>query len=62
MKRRQLLDHLKQHDCVLHREGAKHPIYINTSTGKRTTVPRHAEIDNVTARAICKQLGIPPVG
>lgn len=61
MKRRQLLDYLKKHGCVLHREGAKHPVYINTNTGKRTTVPRHVEIDNVTARTICKQLEIPPI-
>lgn len=61
MKRRQLLNHLKKHDCVLHREGSKHPVYINTKTGKQTTVPRHAEIGNIIAREICKQLGIPPV-
>lgn len=59
MKQRQLLDHLKRHGCVLYREGAKHPVYQNTETGKRTTVPRHREIDNTTARSICKQLGIP---
>ncbi|WP_273843188.1 type II toxin-antitoxin system HicB family antitoxin [Rubrobacter calidifluminis] len=28
-------------------------------TGKRTSVPRHTEIDNLTARKICEQLGIP---
>ena len=60
MKRHQLLNHLKKHRCMLHREGAKHPIYQNLRTGKRTTVPRHSEIDNVTARKICSQLGIPP--
>lgn len=60
MKQRQLLNHLKKHGCRLYREGAKHPVYENPATGKRTTVPRHREIDNVTARAICKQLGIPP--
>jgi mRNA interferase HicA len=61
VKQRQLLDHLKKHGCVLHREGAKHPVYVNTTTGKKTAVPRHVEIGNVTAREICKQLGIPPV-
>jgi predicted RNA binding protein YcfA (HicA-like mRNA interferase family) len=60
VKQRQFLKHLKDHDCVLHREGSKHPIYQNTRTGKRTTVPRHREIDNITARKICSQLGIPP--
>ena len=61
MKRRQLLNHLKKHGCVLHREGSKHPVYQNTRTGKRTTVPRHREIDNITARAICDQLEIPRI-
>ena len=28
-------------------------------TGKQTTVTRHREIDNITAREICKQLEIP---
>ena len=35
-------------------------MYRNAATGKRTSIPRHGEIDNVTARKICKQLGIPP--
>jgi len=30
----------------------------NTATGKRTSVPRHAEINDYTAVKICKQLGI----
>jgi mRNA interferase HicA len=60
MKRRQLLDHLADHGCTFRREGSKHSIYQNPRTGKRTTVPRHSEIDNVTARKICSQLGIPP--
>ncbi len=60
MKRQALLKHLKEHDCELRREGARHSIYQNVHTGKRTSVPRHAEIDNTTARKICAQLGIPP--
>lgn len=60
MKRRQLLDHLKAHGCEFFREGSRHSIYRNVSTGKRTSVPRHGEIDNVTARKICDQLGVPP--
>ncbi len=58
MKRRQLLDHLKANGCEFLRSGSNHDIYRNTATGKRTAVPRHGEIDNVTARKICKQLGI----
>ncbi len=60
MKRRQLLDLLAEHGCELLREGNRHSIYRNAATGKRTSVPRHGEIDNLTARKICKQLGIPP--
>ena len=59
MKRRQLLDHLKAQGCELYREGANHSIYRNASTGKRTAVPRHGEIDNIAARKICGQLGVP---
>lgn len=60
MKRRALLQHLKKHGVGLLREGSGHSMYRNAATGKRTAVPRHAEIDNTTARKICKQLGIPP--
>lgn len=60
MKRRALLQHLKEHGCGLFREGSSHSMYRNAATGKRTSVPRHGEIDNITARKICKQLGIPP--
>lgn len=59
MKRRQLLKHLKEHGCGLLREGANHSIYQNDETGAEAPVPRHGEIDNVTARVICKELGIP---
>ncbi|CAN5702703.1 hypothetical protein BH20ACT12_BH20ACT12_09050 [soil metagenome] len=59
MKRRALLKHLKEHGCELRREGTRHSIYQNADTGKRTSVPRHTEIDNTTARKICAQLGIP---
>jgi len=60
MKRRQLIKHLATHGCRFYREGAKHPIFQNEQTGKKTTIPRHTEIDNITARKICSQLGIPP--
>ena len=61
MKRNILIRHLTNHNCQLAREGAKHSIYVN-SAGIGTTVPRHPEIDDYTARAICKQLGIPVIG
>ena len=45
--------------CGLKREGSRHSIYTNPSKGKGAPVPRHDEISNVTARAICDQPGIP---
>ena len=58
MKRRQLVKHLEEQGCELYDEGAKHSKFRNLETGKRTTVPRHNEIDNDLAKDICKQLGV----
>jgi mRNA interferase HicA len=58
VKRQQLLDHLEACGCELYAEGAKHSKYRNVETGKKTTVPRHSEIDNDLAKDICKQLGV----
>lgn len=62
MKRRQLLNHLEAHGCEFYGEGAKHSKYRNRATGKKTTIPRHAEIDDDLARDICRQLGVPRIG
>ncbi|MCE9527234.1 MAG: type II toxin-antitoxin system HicA family toxin [Planctomycetales bacterium] len=59
MKLRDLIRHLRKHGCVLAREGSDHSIWENPANGRRTAVPRHREILNPTARAICRQLGIP---
>jgi mRNA interferase HicA len=60
MKRRELIRHLERFGCVLLREGAKHSRYVNLADPRRTsTVPRHTEIDDLLARKICQQLGIP---
>jgi mRNA interferase HicA len=58
---RDLERHLRACGCELLREGAKHPVWHNAETKKRTTVPRHREIPRTTARAICRQLGVPDV-
>jgi hypothetical protein len=58
LKRRQLIKHPEACSCKHYDEGAKHSKYINTATGKKTTIPRHPEIDNDFAKDICKQLGI----
>ena len=59
MKRNQLVKHLKSCDCEFYDEGSKHSKVRNKVTGKKSTVPRHTEIDNDLAKDICKQLGIP---
>jgi predicted RNA binding protein YcfA (HicA-like mRNA interferase family) len=60
MKRQELIRHLERFGCVLVREGAKHSRYVNLAEPQRTsTVPRHTEIEDLLARKICQQLGIP---
>ncbi|HWP85816.1 MAG TPA: type II toxin-antitoxin system HicA family toxin [Terriglobia bacterium] len=56
-----LIRHLERCGCVFDHEGKRHTIFKNPANGKRTTIPRHMEIDNRLARIICKQLGIPLV-
>ncbi|HBB65646.1 MAG TPA: addiction module toxin, HicA family [Candidatus Vogelbacteria bacterium] len=59
MKRREFLSHLRANQCKLAREGAKHSIFRNASSGVISTVPRHQDISNILARKICRDLGIP---
>lgn len=59
MQRRVLIRHLENYGCELLREGAEHSIYHNSTTGQRTTIPPHREIEDLMARLICKQLGVP---
>lgn len=59
MKRRNLIRHLTDHGCVFVREGQSHTIFENTQNGRRVPIPRHREIPNALARAICRQLDIP---
>jgi hypothetical protein len=58
MKRREFMQHLREHNCVLLGEGAKHSIVQSTVTGKKTSLPRHTEIDRRLVALICKQLEI----
>ena len=62
MKRGDLLRHLEGCGCRWDHEGSRHSVYKNPANGKKTSVPRHMEIDNRLARKICKQLGISPIG
>jgi mRNA interferase HicA len=60
VKRREFIRHLERFGCVLLREGAKHSRYVNLADPRRTsTIPRHTEIDDLLARKICQQLGVP---
>lgn len=61
MKRLEFLKYLATHDCIVAGEGGNHTQLLNTKTGKRTVVGRHRELDNLMARRICGQLGIPPM-
>ena len=59
MKRQDLLRFLRQRGCVQQREGRSHSVWLNPANGQRSSIPRHREINDYTARAIFRQLGIP---
>ena len=58
MKRRALISHLVEHGCELVREGGNHSWWGNPANKQRSAVPRHAEINDLLVRKICKDLGI----
>jgi hypothetical protein len=60
LKRRELERHLRHCGCEPLREGANHAIWTNAILDLRAPVPRHREIPAGTARAICRQLAVPP--
>lgn len=60
MKRKDVIAHLRNHGCVLVREGAKHSWWGNPANNRRSSVPRHTEIDDHLTRKICRDLDIPP--
>ncbi len=60
MKRRELLRHLSELGCRFVREGARHSWWENPARNKRSSVPRHTEVNDHLARKICKDLEIPP--
>jgi mRNA interferase HicA len=61
MKRGDLLRHLRAQGYELLREGGRHSWWHNPQLNKRSSIPRHNEIDNDLARKICKDLGVLPV-
>lgn len=58
MKRSELVRHLRRFGCELAREGSRHSIWRNPSSGQVSAVPRHAEIKEPMVRKICKDLEI----
>jgi mRNA interferase HicA len=59
MKRKDLIKYLIDNGCELEREGRKHTVFYNPMTNRSSTIPRHREIYTFTAKAICRDLGIP---
>ncbi len=60
MKRADLLRRLREEGCVLARTRGGHDIYRNVITGATQAVPRHREINELTAKAILRGLSAPP--
>jgi len=58
MKRIDLVRYLIKEGCTLVREGSRHSIFINMVTKRSSSVPRHKDINNFTARKICRDLGV----
>ncbi|MCL2806365.1 MAG: type II toxin-antitoxin system HicA family toxin [Treponema sp.] len=56
MKRTKLLQVLNQMGVIFVRHGKKHDVYIQPATRIETTVPRHADIKEFTAKSIIKTL------
>jgi predicted RNA binding protein YcfA (HicA-like mRNA interferase family) len=56
MKRAKLLQVLNQMGVVFVRQGKKHDVYRQPITKIETTVPRHDEIKEFTAKSIVKTL------
>ena len=56
MKRTILLQMMNQMGVIFVRHGNKHDVYKQPSTNMETTVPRHDEIKEYTAKSILKTL------
>jgi predicted RNA binding protein YcfA (HicA-like mRNA interferase family) len=59
MKRVKLLRRLGEEGCVLVRSRGGHDIYRNVITGATQPVPRHRDINEITARSILRHLSTP---
>jgi predicted RNA binding protein YcfA (HicA-like mRNA interferase family) len=56
MKRTRLLQILNQMGVVFVRHGKKHDVYKQPLTNIETTIPRHDEVKEYTAKSIIKTL------
>ena len=56
MKRRELIKRLEKAGFKLLRHGSDHDVYVRGA--EQETVPRHAEINEMTAKAIIKRRGL----
>ncbi len=61
MKRSVFIKYIHANGCRLDREGANHSLYKNSSTGKKSAIPRHTELPDMLCNVICKQLGVPKI-
>ena len=55
MKRNEFIKVLAENGVVFLRCGSGHDIYRQISTGKKTAIPRHSEIDNILVKRILKE-------
>ncbi len=58
IKRRDLINYLRENGFYLLREGGNHSIYSNEI--KTIPIKRHRTLDLITANEICKQAGLQP--
>jgi len=58
MKRLDLERHLRKQGCLFLREGGRHAIWWNPANRKVTSLPRHREINDFTARKVCRDLEV----
>ncbi len=61
MKRQEFLKYLRSQGCEFSIEGGCHSWWINPALNKRSSIPRHNEINDLLIKKICKDLGVPPV-
>ena len=56
MKRNEFIKILEKHGMVFFRNGTKHDIFRQNITGKKVSVPRHSEIDNILVKEILSEI------